>query len=273
MRILPEPSYKTTGWAIFRLCMVAIFVSQVANMAQLILQTVEKVNAAAGFTTTGITLVNEYQNALATKFAPQDNSNPWALLFNTGQAIGASMFFVIVLILSIIAEVVMYLSTGVQFVALTIELGLAPFFLSFLMVPQMSGIAMGYATGLAATSMWGLAWGISNLVTQVFLGLILNVSNNYSAGSLVTISMGNMFWWLGLALWVIGSTIFAPWILTRQIVTRGSHGLYALGPAVVGLATYALSAATRSAASPAASAATPAPAPPPPNNATWPARP
>jgi hypothetical protein len=58
------------------------------------------------------------------------------------------------------------------------------------------------------------------------LDFALNTANNLGLGAVNYLS-GGVLWWIGLGAWTIGSTLAAPWMISRQIAA-GQPGIAAL---------------------------------------------
>jgi hypothetical protein len=147
--------------------------------------------------------------------------------------IGAVLF-----LLSLVALGCMWLMSVVQQILYLIEIAICPIFIGFLMVPALSGLAARFFTSLVAICLWPVAWAICNLVTKLLIDLAVNPSNNVGQGVLNGLSgvapLAGAGYWVILAIWVIGSAIFAPWIVSKALVTYGVTAVSAVFGATVG---------------------------------------
>ena len=127
-----------------------------------------------------------------------------------------------------------------------VAIAVSPVFFGLLLVRGLDGIASRFLTGFVAICLWPLGWGIASLITNLLLDFALNTANNLGLGAVNYLS-GGVLWWIGLGAWTIGSTLAAPWMISRQIAA-GQPGIAALlGEAggrglriAYGSATYAL---------------------------------
>lgn len=147
--------------------------------------------------------------------------------------VGAVLF-----LLSLVALGCMWLMSLVQQILYLIEIAICPIFIGFMMVPALSGLAVRFFTSLVAICLWPLAWAICNLVTKLLIDLAVNPSNNVGQGVLNGLSsmapLAGAGYWVILAIWVIGSAIFAPWIVSKALVTYGGTAVSAVFGATVG---------------------------------------
>jgi hypothetical protein len=131
-----------------------------------------------------------------------------------------------VMILCVIGLLLMWLISFLQQLLYSVAIAVSPIFLGLLLVRSLSGIASRFLTGFIAICLWPLGWGIASLITNLLLDFAVNTSNNQALG-LVNYLSGGFLWWIALGSWTIGSTLAAPWMISRQIVA-GQPGIAAL---------------------------------------------
>jgi hypothetical protein len=126
----------------------------------------------------------------------------------------------------------MWLMSGVQQIFYTIEIAVSPIFLGMLMIPRLTGTATRFFSFLVAITLWPLGWAVCDLLTRALIALAVNPTNNLGAS---VFGAGAMMlgYWVLLALWVIGSSIFAPLIVSAALV-GGSSGIAAVVGATIG---------------------------------------
>jgi hypothetical protein len=142
-------------------------------------------------------------------------------LFTTA-AIGAdglAAFFLgmFVLVLCVIGMFLMWLFSLLQQFLIVVAIGVSPLFFGLLLIRGLDGVASRFLTGFVGLCLWPLGWGIANLVTALLLDFALNTTNNVALSAINYLS-GGVLWWLGLGLWTIGSTLAAPWMISRTMM-------------------------------------------------------
>ncbi|MGA7127592.1 MAG: hypothetical protein WBZ19_14875, partial [Chthoniobacterales bacterium] len=151
-----------------------------------------------------------------------------------------------VMVLCVIGMFLMWVLSLLQQLLGSVAIAVSPVFFGLLLVRGLDGIASRFLTGFVAICLWPLGWGIASLITNLLLDFALNTANNLGLGAVNYLS-GGVLWWIGLGAWTIGSTLAAPWMISRQIAA-GQPGIAALlGEAggrglriAYGSATYAL---------------------------------
>jgi hypothetical protein len=141
---------------------------------------------------------------------------------------GLAAFFLgmFVLVLCVIGMFLMWLFSLLQQFLTAVAIGVSPIFFGLLLIRGLDGVASRFLTGFVGLCLWPLGWGIANLVTALLLDFALNTTNNVALSAINYLS-GGVLWWLALGLWTIGSTLAAPWIISRQI-SAGQPGIAAL---------------------------------------------
>ena len=163
-------------------------------------------------------------------------SNPTALDWMSNP-IGTLQKFVIdrlVWLLSLAALGIMWIMSGVQQILWMIEVAVSPIFLGCLLVPPLIRLGTVFLMSLFALCLWPLAWAVTDLVTRGLIDLALNPTSNpgmqiFSTGAML------LGYWILLAIWVIGSSIIAPWIVTKAF-TGGTSAITAVMAGTLGAA-------------------------------------
>jgi hypothetical protein len=154
-----------------------------------------------------------------------------------------------VMVLCVVGMLLMWLISLLQQMLYSVAIGVSPIFFGLLLVRGLDGVASRFLTGFIAICLWPLGWGIASLITNLLLDFAMNTSNNQALG-LVNYLSGGFLWWIALGGWTIGSTLAAPWMISRQIVA-GQPGIAALlgeaGGHVIGGANYVIRLGVRNA--------------------------
>ena len=164
-----------------------------------------------------------------------------SLMPNPGGSIQDQILWAITLVLSWIASAIMWLMTMVQKVLYLIEVAISPIFLGFLMIPALTYLARRFFLILVAITLWPLAWGVCNLISKAILDLGMNTSNNAGLGIANGVAQGlgplaGFGFLIVLAVWVIGSTLFAPFFVNYLLAAGGAGATAAVFGATLGAA-------------------------------------
>lgn len=227
---------QTNVWGTMaRLGIVVIVISQVYMIGDLITQLADAVVAKTGWDIHQ-NIWQDYQNALATKYNPATspgNTNPWQFLFNASEATGIALWATFVYGVSMMASTLMMFSRVIQAVLINLEMALSPLFLAAIMIPSLISIATRWGTFFISVCLWTLAFSIADLGTKAMMDIAVNTGNNNAVGA-VSMAGSAVGMWFVLALWVLGTSILAPWFITKSLVTTGSHGLNVMPGAIIG---------------------------------------
>jgi hypothetical protein len=131
-----------------------------------------------------------------------------------------------VMVLCVIGMFLMWLMSLLQQMLGSVAVAVSPVFFGLLLVRGLDGIASRFLTGFVAICLWPLGWGIASLITNLLLDFAVNTANNPGLAAVNYLS-GGVLWWIGLGAWTIGSTLAAPWMISRQIAA-GQPGIAAL---------------------------------------------
>ena len=144
-------------------------------------------------------------------------------MIHPGEAMGSMFFGLVVLFLSYVALFIMWLVALIQAILFNALWALSPLFLGFLMVRPLENIGKAFLLSFFAVCIWPLAFIVAGIITQLLIGLAVNSGNNAALGASNLMGM-QYFWMIGLALWVIISSIFGPWIVSKRFLA-GAVGL------------------------------------------------
>jgi len=180
---------------------------------------------------------NQYapiDGAAVTAFADNPVTQQAESGFNVFDPIGSirgALTEAAVKVLSFIALVCMVLMAITQQIVFHVEVAISPIFIGFLCIPGLSNLATRFFTTLASVCLWPLGWIVSGLITKLMLDIAVNTAANSDLSgitSTMAVASGGLFvwgWWFAIALWVIGSSIFAPVIVSSMIITNGNSGV------------------------------------------------
>jgi hypothetical protein len=132
-----------------------------------------------------------------------------------------ALFGLFTLALSYVAAFVMWLVALLQSILYYSEIAIAPIFVGFLLVRGLENIAKAFLLSFFAIAMWPIAFLIVGLITQLLIGLAVNSGNVGTAGAA---NAGGMtyLWMICTAIWVIFSSIFGPWWISKRVVAGAS---------------------------------------------------
>ena len=165
-----------------------------------------------------------------------------SFLPNPGGSIQDQILWAITLILSWIASAIMFLMTVAQKLLYLIEVAISPIFIGFLMIPALTYLARRFFLILVALTLWPLAWGVCNLISKGLLDLGMNTSNNTGLGIANGVAQGlgplsGFGFLIVLAVWVIGSTLAAPFFVNYLLAAGGAGATAAVFGATIGAAS------------------------------------
>jgi hypothetical protein len=151
--------------------------------------------------------------------------------------VGTLQKFVIdrlVWLLSLAALGIMWLMSCVQQILYLVEIAISPIFLGCLIVPPLISVGVRFLSSLVAICLWPLAWAVCDLVTRVLVSIAVNPTNDPGLAAFGTGAM-LLGYWILLAIWVIGSSIVGPWMISNSLM-GGSSAITAVLGGTVGAA-------------------------------------
>jgi hypothetical protein len=159
-------------------------------------------------------------------------------MIHPAEAAGAAFFGLVVLFLSYVALFIMWIVALIQAVLLYSLWALSPVFLGFLMVRPLENVGKSFLLNFFSIAIWPIAFIVSSLFTRLFISMALNTGNNPTAGASNVMGM-QYFWMIGTALWVVISSIWGPWIVSKRFAA-GATGLTELAAVAAGAAMRAV---------------------------------
>jgi hypothetical protein len=169
----------------------------------------------------------------------QGQSGVASFMPNSNESVGDQIMWAITLALSWIAAGVMWLMQIAQQLLYLIEIAISPVFIALLMIPSLTHLARRFFTTLVAICLWPLAWAICDLVTKFLIDLAVNPSSNTGLGAantaaLVSGPLAGLAYLIVVAIWVIGSTFFAPVFISILLAAGGATATAAAFGATLG---------------------------------------
>lgn len=241
LRFITSGSVRVMGMTIARLAIVILLIANITAISNQVQTIAQDATNASGFNQTQ-NMEQDYQTALATKFTipQQGKSNPWQWFVNPLEMSGLTIFGSAVYCFSIVACGIMSLAGVVQQIFIYLEIALAPLFLACIMVSVLLPLATRYATFFVSLCIWPLGFRVVDLLMKFVVDMAVNPSNNPVIAGANALG-GSMAWWVLAAIIGVFGYPFSAWIISKSLVTAGSHGLGLMGPAMVGSAFTALS--------------------------------
>ena len=182
---------------------------------------------------------------------PQSGDGGWISKIVDSLTVG--LLWPLVHLLNMIALGCMWLMMAVQQIFYIVEIAVSPIFIGFLMIPRLVGTATRFFCSLVAITLWPLGWAVSDLLTKALIDMSVNPTNNLGETALG--SVGTFLgMWVVLAIWVIGSSLMAPLLISVALM-GGTSGLLAVFGATVGATAIKAAGSGQQAAVLAASAA------------------
>ena len=137
----------------------------------------------------------------------------------------------------------MYLFCVVQQVLLIYALTFSPVFLAFFNLPALSGVAQKYFMSIVSVALWPLGWALASVLTQAIMDMAANNAVYQDLDGQVVLSTAqSMYYMLILTIWIVTSTIAAPFMVSNILIqgaTAGSGLLSRVGFALGQSASYA----------------------------------
>jgi hypothetical protein len=146
-------------------------------------------------------------------------SSPLTLFTAAAQGLDGLTVFILglsVLLLNMVSGFLMWLASLAQQLLTGLAVAVSPLFLGFVLVRGVDSLSTRFLTSVVSICLWPLGWALANLVTTLLMGFAVNSSNNAGLGTVNFLS-GGFLWWLGLCLWSLGSSLGAPWVISKAV--------------------------------------------------------
>lgn len=141
----------------------------------------------------------------------------WQYITNTQAAVGDQILRVLLWLLGIVAYGLNWLMTLLQQFLLLMTIAAAPVFIGLWMLTGTRSIGMRYFLTLMSLELWPVGWALGNIVTKQLLAAV-----NSTGGFWLQIA-ASVFVVLGL--WIIINAVFWPLIISKALISGGSHAL------------------------------------------------
>ena len=161
----------------------------------------------------------QYQKTLAVKKGTSGSKSWWDML--NAQAIFEACISAVMWLLGFIASVLVFFAYLVQKFILYTGYALAPILIGFLAVRTLHSIGVSFLLGYAGVLCWPLGWGAASILTSGLLDFMSDQSfvSLGGVGGAAGYGLQNLMGLAALALWLISSTIAAPYIIQKAIST------------------------------------------------------
>lgn len=177
----------------------------------------------------------KYIHFLSGSTAAAPTASVWDVIWSTG-SIGTAIAYALLWLFGWLAYGVEFVVNLVGDIFLSAGWALSPIFLAFFMIRPMAGVGLKYIIGLAAIVCWPFGWVLASVVTNAMLDaaataslLPVDVPGGTSVAPVLTVLL--------VGLWLIGSSLLAPYV-TYRILTTGANpaAVFAQGMVSVGQA-------------------------------------
>jgi hypothetical protein len=152
-------------------------------------------------------------------------------IFDAQTAVAEAISKLVIWFAAKIAWVIVWWAYFIHKALVYFGIALAPIFLPMLMVNAARGIAVRYVLGLFSLIMWPLGWAVANLMTDALLAAAAD-RTLYEFGGVVgqaSYAPQMLFFILVASIWLLGSTIGAPIIMSRVLTSGAQIGAALLG--------------------------------------------
>ena len=156
--------------------------------------------------------------------AKDEETGFFSQLTNAGTHLVDGLLAAVIVFVGIFAMVLFFLGYLAQELALEMGIGLAPLFVGFLLLQSTRSIAVQFLLFMLAIALFPLGWGAASLVSDQLIDFATknDLGLAKSAVPSLSLAMRHTFGTLLLAIWLILSTIIAPFAMVRA-VTTGVH--------------------------------------------------
>ena len=104
-------------------------------------------------------------------------------------------------------------------------IAMAPIFLTMIMVNPLREIATRYFLSLVAIMLWPLGWGFADLTTTALLQRAVQAElYSEGTGAFFARTSQSLFFAFAISIWLIVSTIAAPYVIQKVITTGANAG-------------------------------------------------
>ena len=166
----------------------------------------------------------QFNQLLVIKRDPTTQSSWWNVMsqlhnFTTDIIITALLWLV-----GQLASLMMFWGYIIQSVILNLGYALSPLLIGFMAIPALKHTGTRYLTNLAGVLLWPLGWAVAALVTQGVLDFMTDPSFEYIDPTSTLPDLQKTIGVAAVGVWIIFSTIAAPVIIQKVIVSGALAG-------------------------------------------------
>lgn len=168
----------------------------------------------------------KYLTVLHEKKEADESKGFFAKLFSPATSFAEAIMTSILLLFSILAACVQALAYLFQKLCLQASYGLAPLFIALLSIGAVRSVGVRFLLGTAGIILWPLGWAVASLVTTALLELLAKATVATPAviqlAGPVRMTMEIFTAFIGL--WILFSTLVAPFIIQLAVTTGAQTG-------------------------------------------------
>ena len=148
----------------------------------------------------------------------------WSKITQAGTHLFHALLAALIGFIALLAMVFFFLAYLAQELALEMGIGFAPLLVGFLLLPATRGIGTQFLLYMLAIALFPLGWGAASLVSDRLIDLATSqdLAGTKTTADALSFGMRNLFGTLLLGVWMILSTLFAPFAILLA-VTSGVH--------------------------------------------------
>lgn len=140
----------------------------------------------------------------------------WDVMFGHDVGLGEAISYALVYLASQCAWAISYLCKWLQHILLIYGTAVAPIFVAFFMLDALRPVAAKYFLGLVSLAFWPLGWAIADVLTENLIRVSVDADGSMSSHAFWAILM--------LTLWILFSTIAAPLLVSKILITGANAG-------------------------------------------------
>ena len=166
---------------------------------------------------------DQYQAALQLTKSADGKTSWWEKVFSLS-SITEGLMSVVFIILGWLASTIEWWAYILQTAILFVGYSLSPLFIGMLAFPSLQQTGRNYLLNLVGIMIWPLGWGVAGLITQGMIAFMTDQSflSSQSVSGSLGYSLQNLMGLAFLGIWIIFSTIAAPTIIQKAIITGNS---------------------------------------------------
>lgn len=148
----------------------------------------------------------------------------WSRITRAGTHLFHALLGALIAFIALLAMVFFFLAYLAQELALEMGIALSPILVGFLLLPATRGIGAKFLLYMLAIALFPLGWGAASLVSDSLIDFATRqgLGTNKEVAPALSFAMRDLFGALLLAVWMILSTLFAPFAILSA-VTSGVH--------------------------------------------------